>query len=326
MESNVSGDSPRSSLKQHHGSWTVFSAASGTGSVKTSLSTWKSSGVPSYVSMSSCDSSNGAENDIGVGFTAPGVKFTKTKPTARHAQGQMSALSAALRGCHLDREGSCAPEEIESTQIKRMEARRDSPGSCDTVPESGRDDRETDAQEAKPALISLPVRAGEDPSPSSHSSWTSYTTGDCPSLTDAESLDLVSRAEQRRALLERLMERLMERIYATLAHNYAKGDGGASTSFTPSSTTSAQTTSGQASRSSGKSGRGKRRPSQNDSDGSGESDDDGEEHRRPVSKRSKHKQNGTRMLACPFFKRNPQRYQRERSCVGPGWETMHRLK
>ncbi len=33
-----------------------------------------------------------------------------------------------------------------------------------------------------------------------------------------------------------------------------------------------------------------------------------------------------RRLACPFFKRNPPRYSEERSCVGPGWLTVHRLK
>lgn len=32
------------------------------------------------------------------------------------------------------------------------------------------------------------------------------------------------------------------------------------------------------------------------------------------------------LFACPFFKRDPGRYQSERACVGPGWPTIHRMK
>jgi hypothetical protein len=31
-------------------------------------------------------------------------------------------------------------------------------------------------------------------------------------------------------------------------------------------------------------------------------------------------------LVCPFFRRNPGRYQQQRSCLGPGWGTVHRVK
>lgn len=31
-------------------------------------------------------------------------------------------------------------------------------------------------------------------------------------------------------------------------------------------------------------------------------------------------------FACPYFKHDPGRYQSERSCVGPGWPTIHRVK
>ncbi|KAL3298271.1 Nicotinate-nucleotide diphosphorylase [Colletotrichum asianum] len=33
-----------------------------------------------------------------------------------------------------------------------------------------------------------------------------------------------------------------------------------------------------------------------------------------------------RKLACPFYRRNPERHKRHRSCAGPGWSTIHRLK
>ncbi len=32
------------------------------------------------------------------------------------------------------------------------------------------------------------------------------------------------------------------------------------------------------------------------------------------------------MLGCPFFKRDPQRHSKHRSCTGPGWRTIHRVK
>ena len=31
-------------------------------------------------------------------------------------------------------------------------------------------------------------------------------------------------------------------------------------------------------------------------------------------------------LACPFFKRDPRRHDKLRSCTGPGWKTVHRVK
>jgi hypothetical protein len=35
---------------------------------------------------------------------------------------------------------------------------------------------------------------------------------------------------------------------------------------------------------------------------------------------------GEKRLACPFFKRNSLKYKNERSCVGPGWSSVHRIK
>jgi hypothetical protein len=33
-----------------------------------------------------------------------------------------------------------------------------------------------------------------------------------------------------------------------------------------------------------------------------------------------------RKLGCPFFKRDPRRHSKHRSCTGPGWKTVHRVK
>lgn len=58
-----------------------------------------------------------------------------------------------------------------------------------------------------------------------------------------------------------------------------------------------------------------------------DSESDLEDDRRPDPKRSKSSQAPEkRRLACPFFKKNPQRYKEKRSCVAPGFVTVHRLK
>lgn len=31
-------------------------------------------------------------------------------------------------------------------------------------------------------------------------------------------------------------------------------------------------------------------------------------------------------LACPYYKRSPHKYSKFRSCKGPGWDSVHRLK
>lgn len=56
-------------------------------------------------------------------------------------------------------------------------------------------------------------------------------------------------------------------------------------------------------------------------------DDDGEpSKRRKVKDPSDHSLGKNHKFACPFFKRNPEKYKRYRSCPGPGWDTVHRLK
>lgn len=35
---------------------------------------------------------------------------------------------------------------------------------------------------------------------------------------------------------------------------------------------------------------------------------------------------GKRKLACPYYLRHPKKYMEERSCPGPGWDSVHRLK
>ncbi|KXH69678.1 hypothetical protein CSAL01_10533 [Colletotrichum salicis] len=63
-----------------------------------------------------------------------------------------------------------------------------------------------------------------------------------------------------------------------------------------------------------------------DKDEGNESDEgeDGNERSRKVPDRPGEPKG--MLLACPFFKWNPLRYQRKKECAGPGWPTVHHLK
>jgi hypothetical protein len=57
---------------------------------------------------------------------------------------------------------------------------------------------------------------------------------------------------------------------------------------------------------------------------SSDDDNDDDDEKRP-RKSNTHKEKSSR-YACPFYKRNPHRFSSERSCSGPGWPNIQRLK
>jgi hypothetical protein len=57
----------------------------------------------------------------------------------------------------------------------------------------------------------------------------------------------------------------------------------------------------------------------------GNEDDEEGEEQRDEPQRMISASNPQR-LACPFFKKDPSKYQESRGCPGPGWVTVHRLK
>ena len=63
--------------------------------------------------------------------------------------------------------------------------------------------------------------------------------------------------------------------------------------------------------------------------GDNQDDDDDEDNRKRKRGKSRSADTGDmaqRKLACPFFKRRPATYMSRRSCPGPGWQSVHRLK
>ncbi|KAI1123194.1 hypothetical protein F5Y10DRAFT_252291 [Nemania abortiva] len=65
----------------------------------------------------------------------------------------------------------------------------------------------------------------------------------------------------------------------------------------------------------------RKRADDSEDEGCGPNDD--EQRKRPRTVGSSPR---SRRLACPFFKKDPIRFQTKQSCCGPGWETVHRLK
>jgi len=69
--------------------------------------------------------------------------------------------------------------------------------------------------------------------------------------------------------------------------------------------------------------RGKRPAEDNSSD----RDDSGNESRKdPKRSRPNNDAFGQRPFACPYFKRNPGRFKDQRTCPGPGFKSVHRVK
>jgi hypothetical protein len=61
----------------------------------------------------------------------------------------------------------------------------------------------------------------------------------------------------------------------------------------------------------------------------GNDSDDGEDRRKKQQQKKSDLPAANlsgRRLACPFFKKNPQKHTEWRSCQGPGWLTVHRVK
>lgn len=317
---SISDHSPRSSSLRQYGSWAskVFSEVSSS-SNKASLST--------------CASSNAqVEGDAGAqsSIVRTDAAFPKKKYLHDQPEMQASALSAALRESRFKQEKDEPPKQIEHSlapfggaiegihrRVKTLTSSQDDP-ETNGLP---RRHISTGAQPVVPILIPSVQRS----SPTTSSNSSSSQTGTDSDWSEASSPGFITQPDKRKALVDRLMEY----CYTILANNNIESKGDASTSYAPSSTSSSSQGggSGQAIQAPGRSGRGKskKRSSHKESDASGHSDDD-EDDKGSGSKRIKMDENLGKRLACPFFKRNPQRYQEERSCVGPGWRTVHRLK
>jgi len=134
---------------------------------------------------------------------------------------------------------------------------------------------------------------------------------------------LGSRAERKRILLERLMH-YFHSIIATCPPQTRAHAGSTQSCPRQAGDPVSSGNAGQPAGHGGSAGRHqdcrKRPPDDEDGDDEG----DGSERKRP--RRLEEAEEPPLRLACPYFKKNPRRYRLSRSCPGPGWSTVHRVK
>ncbi|KAJ8125719.1 hypothetical protein O1611_g7920 [Lasiodiplodia mahajangana] len=145
--------------------------------------------------------------------------------------------------------------------------------------------------------------------------------------SSTEDNDLLVRVNRRNLLLDRLMNYFFisfsschspfPSLRATACGTGSTGSDGNPTHVGTSSMSSSLTSEVLGNRGISK----RKRVDDNENEGHGPNDD--ERGKRP---RVGDPSPRPRRLACPYFKKDPIRFQTKQSCCGPGWETVHRLK
>ena len=119
------------------------------------------------------------------------------------------------------------------------------------------------------------------------------------------------------------IELIMRKIEVNLSYAAYMQCAGGQSSRRPSG-------SGESSRNTGRGtgqGSASKRKSRADENASFENpDDDGPTKRRRVSIATTEDSEPGPRFACPFYKHDPNRYRNRRTCPGPGWPTVHRMK
>lgn len=134
--------------------------------------------------------------------------------------------------------------------------------------------------------------------------------------------DRLSASAWKRILLDRLMEYFYSVISPSLASEATIQAQAGQRESTRKGVIAGRLMSGSSATQGGHSKENsKRRSEDHGADRSG----DGDEQKRP---RLTSSSTEVSRLACPYFKKTPQRYctSKWRSCPGPGWETVHRVK
>lgn len=164
----------------------------------------------------------------------------------------------------------------------------------------------------------------KDPRPlSTSTSSTSHTTSDESNISDEGAVP--TSVELKDMLLTRLMDYFFSVFSTTPArqpHNYQRGSASSANTRQSSTTGIGDISSNNTPRS----GSNKRRKISQDEDEL-EGDDDNKSNRGPKEdKPNRDSVPPNRRLACPYFKHNPRKYQGGRSCCGPGWRSVNRIK
>ncbi|KAI0827245.1 hypothetical protein F5Y06DRAFT_308654 [Hypoxylon sp. FL0890] len=112
-------------------------------------------------------------------------------------------------------------------------------------------------------------------------------------------------------------------LYLMSLHAYEASEASGNSTGSSGGAKSGNSDSGHSQ--SGRSTRSKRRLGGDDQDNSSAGGDEGDPER-GSSKRAKKELESERKFACPFYKHDPKAHNKHRSCAGPGWASLHRLK
>jgi hypothetical protein len=149
-------------------------------------------------------------------------------------------------------------------------------------------------------------------------------TGESSSGSEESCSDMDSTWVRRRqkALIEHIMRALCQHLDSKIlrhAGNDRNGDGGSSSALQEGSI-SATTTAGSSAL-----GMERYTSGGDDSRGGDGDENDGDDRRRKSRIPAETGEERPR-YACPYYKRDPGKYGKWRSCPGPGWDEVHRVK
>ncbi|KAF2268933.1 hypothetical protein CC78DRAFT_575476 [Lojkania enalia] len=152
------------------------------------------------------------------------------------------------------------------------------------------------------------------------------STGSCSNYTNTDDSDMEDYPEPVSSLTSRAtiktIELIMRQIEVNLRYAaYMQCAGGQSSRHQSNASESYWPSRGN-SQSSG----GKRKLRTEEEDPSEYPEDDGSNKRRRVSITATEESDAGPRFACPFFKHDSNRYRNRRTCPGPGWPTVHRMK
>lgn len=142
----------------------------------------------------------------------------------------------------------------------------------------------------------------------------------------SDSVTTIDSSSEDESLLESYKRRIIERVMVDFYKLFGESSGIRKAYSSGQRKTSPQepvSFAGGLSRTQEKLDRTRKRKPTDDEDD--EEEKDGSKRRRTAGN-TKVPDVCDRRLACPYFKRNPKKYRDFHPCLGPGWNSMHRLK
>jgi hypothetical protein len=237
-----------------------------------------------------------------------------TDPTSGYEEEEISFVSTSNLTASVNREKR--DSERHDQDIDRQGVENSQPKLS---PNAGRQQTHDQKDDLRAEASHSDAAVSEDTGEHSDSTDSSNTTNESRTPTPS------SLSARKSALVEDLME-YFSTLFPTCCRSTPGIKGASGLASSQEHTNETEQSNSQSGSPSQSAPRGTNRNREDkQSDDTADENGDGE----PLRKRSK-KANANNInmpkLACPYFKRDPRKYQISRSCPGPGWETMHRLK